>query len=163
MIILKTSGGPRSTDGAPQTIQSLASTDEDCRTGDECKYVNLHIEAGGRTDTGVNTDRTGWVEWALVCVRENETTVPTTRTGTQTLGDICTAMYRGECIYTGAIPVGELQPVISEITIKIPKHKRRIKLGDEWRFLTLFRAVNVASAGTGNVRLMKSFNHIVYS
>ncbi len=163
MIILKTSGGPRSTDGSPQTIQSASSTDEDCQTADTCKLVNLHIEAGARPDVGAAKDRTGWLEWSLVCVRENETAVPITRLGVQTLGDVCTAMYRGECIYTGAIPVGDAQPVTGEISLKIPKTKQHIKLGDEWRFITSFRAVDAASTGTATIRIVKSFNYKVRS
>ncbi len=162
-IILKTSGGPRSTDGSPQTIQSLASTDEDCRTGDTCKYVNLLIQAGARPDQTTAQDRTGWLEWAFICVRENETVVPATRLGVQSLGDICTNMYRGECIFTGVVPVGDAQPVTEQIKLKIPKTKYTIKLGDEWRFITFFRAVSSTSASTGAVRLLKSFNYIVRS
>ncbi len=161
-VVLKTSGGPRSTDGAPQTIQSLASTDEDCRTGDTVKLINLHIQAGARPQS-TTVDRTGWVEWAFICVRENETSIPITRAGVQTLGDIATNMYRGECIFTGNIPVGNVQPVSQEISLKIPKHKQSIKLGDEWRFITYMRSVNSASVETGSVRTIKSYNYIVKS
>ncbi len=163
LIVLKTSGGPRSTDGGPMTIQSSSSTDDDCKTGDTCKLVNLHIECGARTNTGVQTDRTGWLEWAFICVRENETEVPITKLGVQTLGDVCTNMYRGECIYTGAVPVGNDQPVVGEISLKIPKTKSTMKLGDEWRFLTSFRSVESTSTSTTALRLIKSYNEIVRS
>ncbi len=163
LIILKTSGGPRSDDGAPQTIQSAASTDDDCRTGDICKFTNLYIQASPRANIDNNEDRTGWVEWAFILVRENENEVPNTRIGVQTLGDICTNMYRGECIYTGSVPVGNVQPVTAEIKLKIPKNKFKIKLGDEWRFLTYFRAASSTSTSTTAVRLIKSYNHRVYS
>ncbi len=163
LIVLKTSGGPRDTTGAPMTIQSFSSTDEECKTGDECKVVNLHIECGSRSNTGVQTDRTGWLEWAMVLVRENETEVPITRMGVQTLGDVCTNMYRGECIYTGAVPVGHEQPVVAEISLKIPKTKTKMKLGDEWRFITSFRSVESTSTSTTAIRLIKSYNEIVRS
>ncbi len=162
-IVLKTSGGPRSDDGAPQTIQSAASTDEDCRTGDTCKLVNLHIECGPRNNIAEVEDRTGWLEWAFVLVRENETEVPITRLGVQTLGDVCTNMYRGECIYTGAIPIGNAQPAVAEITLKIPKSKKKIKLGDEWRFITSFRAVSSTSTANASIRIIKSYNYLVRS
>ncbi len=162
-IILKTGGGPRSTDGGPQTIQSFASTDEDCRTADTVKYVNLYAQIGNRPNVGAAEDSQGWLEWAFVCVRENETAVPATNLGVQTLGDICTQMYRGECIFTGMMPVGNAQPVVQLIKLKIPKSKQRIKLGDEWRFITFFRAVDSASVGTTEMRIVKSFNYIVYS
>ncbi len=160
--VLKTSGGPRSTTGAPQTIQSFSSTDEDCKTADVVKLINLHLQCGPRNfDTIPPEDRTGWIEWALVLVRENETIVPNTRIGVQTLGDIATNMYRGECIYTGNLPVGGAQPSTGEISLKIPKNKQKIKLGDEWRFLTYFRAVNSASLFTDSVRTVKSYNYRV--
>ncbi len=163
LTVLKTSGGPRSTTGAPQTIQSAASTDEDCRTGDTVKYVNLNIQAGPRQLLGDSDDRTGWIEWAFICVRENETTVPATRLGIQTLGDICTNMYRGECIFTGMAPIGDTQPMIQIIKLKIPKKKQKIKLGDEWRFITFMRAVKSTSTVLTTTRMVKSFAYIVYS
>ncbi len=163
LVVLKTGGGPRSNDGQPQTIQSFSSTDEDCKTGDTCKYVNLNIQAAARPDTGTESNKTGWIEWAFVCVRENETAVPSTRLGVQTLGDICTNMYRGECIFTGQFPVGTAQPAIETIKLKIPKTKTSIKLGDEWRFVTFFRATSSTASGTTEVRIVKSFNYIVRS
>ncbi len=103
------------------------------------------------------------MEWAFVLVRENETEVPATRLGIQTLGDICTNMYRGECIYTGAFPVGNAQPVVGEIKLKIPKSKINIKLGDEWRFITFFRANSSTSTSTTVQRVIKSYNYLVRS
>jgi len=163
LIILKTGGGPRSIDGSPQTIQSFSDTEEDCKVGDNVKYVNFTIQSGARNTVATPADRIGWQEWAFVCVRENETEVPSTRVGVQTLGDICTNMYRGECIFTGAIPQGDAQPTVAQIKLKIPKKKQKIKLGDEWRFVTYFRAVNSVSMDTVATRLVKSFNYIVYS
>ncbi len=162
-VILKTGGGPRSTDGAPMTIQSFASTDDDCKTADQVKFVNLNIECAGRTNQGTDNDRIGWLEWAFICVRENETQVPATRLGVQNLGDICTNMYRGECIYTGALPMGRDQPVVGVIQLKIPKTKQNIKLGDEWRFITFFRSHDSSSTSTIAVRLIKSYNYLVRS
>ncbi len=161
-VIMDTGGGPRSTTGTPQTIQSAASTAEECRTGDTIKYINLHLQAAPRSGHP-ETEKMGWMEWAMVLVRENENTVPTTRIGIQTLGDICTQMYRGECIYSGVIPVGGAQPSVSEIQLKIPKNKTRIKLGDEWRFMSAFRATLTTAVATDAVRLVKSFNYICYS
>ncbi len=163
MVIVETDSGARSIDGAPQTIQDRAVTDETCRVGDTIKYVNLHIQAGPRNNIDAQQDRVGWIEWAFVCVRENETILPITRTGLQTIGDIATNMYRGECVFTGMIPIGNAQPAVGEITLKIPKRKQKIKLGDQWRFITAHRAVDSASTSTAVIRLIKSFNFICYS
>ncbi len=161
-VILETSGGERSDTGAPQTIQSFSSTDSDCKTGDTCKQVNLTLQCSPRVNQ-TELDTTVWLEWALICVRANETEVPTTRTGVQTLGDICTNMYRGECIYSGAIPIGTKQPAVAVIVLKIPKHKKKIKLGDQWRFLTYFRDTVATSTSTNAVRVVKSYNYKIRS
>ncbi len=161
--IMETEAGLRSTTGATQTIQDSASTGEVCRVGDIIKYVNLFVETGPRNNQGVAQDRTGWLEWAFVCVKESETTVPITAVGTQTLGVICTNMFRNECIYTGSIPTGVDQTNYASIVIKIPKFKQKIRLGDEWRFITYFRAVNSASVGTVETRQVKSFMYKTYS
>ncbi len=157
-----TNAGQRSTDGSTKTVQSSANTEEICRISDEIKVVNLYIQAGARQNIASPADRTGWMEWAFVCVREDEKVVPSTNLGTQTLGNICTNMYRGECIFTGSIPVGEVQPIVQPIILKIPKTKSKIKLGDAWRFLTFFRAVGSASTETAAIRLIKSFNYFCH-
>ncbi len=161
--ILETQGGARTTTGGTQTIKSSADTGEVCNVGDLVKYVTLFIEAGARPDQTTAQDRTGWLEWALVCVKESETTVPITDLGIQTLGAVCNHMFRQECIYTGAIPVGDAQPVYAEIALKIPPTKAKITLGDEWRFITSFRAVSATSVSTGAIRLVKSFQYKCYS
>ncbi len=161
--ILETEGGLRSVTGATQTIQDSASTGEVVRTGDIVKYVNLFVEVAPRVDMATNIDRTGFVEWALVMVKESETTVPITATGTQTLGVICTNMFRNECIFTGAFPIGNQQPNMATIAIKVPKFKQKIRLGDEWRFITLFRSASSTSTDTIGLRFIKSFMYKTYS
>ncbi len=162
--VMLTSGGQRSTDGASKTIQSSANTEEICRVSDEVKTVNLTIQACARVNVGeaARQNRIGWMEWAFICVREDEKDVPSTNLGVQTLGDICTNMYRGECIYTGAIPLGDIQPIVQPIILKIPKSKRKMKLGDAWRFLTFFRASSSTATGTTEIRLVKSFAYLCH-
>ncbi len=90
MVVLETDAGARSTTGASQVIQGNATTDETVRTADKCKLINLHIQGGARENIATPADRTGWIEWAFICVRQNENEVPVTQIGVQTLGDICT-------------------------------------------------------------------------
>ncbi len=163
LVILETAAGARSTTGGPITIQSAATTDETCRVGDVCKFVNLNIQMANRPNVGAAENSQGWLEWAFVCVRENENQVLSTNLGLQNLGDICTNMYRGECIYTGNLSVGNAQPVVAAIKLMIPKSKRTIKLGDQWRFLTFFRAVSSIATGQTEMRLLKSYNYMVQS
>ncbi len=160
MIIVKTSGGPRSVDGGHQTIQSLASTDEDCRTGDIIKYVNVHLQASPKGD---NDNRNGWIEYAIVCKREADADIPSTKIGTQTIGDIATAMYRNECIWTGFFPMGKQQANGAELHLKIPKNKSFLHLGDEIVIFTQFRSGDSAATGSLSHRLVRSFNFKAYS
>ncbi len=161
--ILETEGGLRTTTGNTQTIQDSASTAEVCRVGDIVKYVTLYLQAAGRVAVSTPDNIPGWIEWAFVCVKESETTVPITQTGVQTLADICMKMFRNECIYTGAMPIGREVANYQEIHIKIPRAKQQIKLGDEWRFITLFRSNNSTDAATDRIRLVKSFSYKCYS
>ncbi len=156
-VILKTEAGPRNITGANQDVTAERDTGNKCNVGDICKYVNLFLQASPRADVNTDEERTGWIEWAFVCVKESETNVPTTTTGVQTLGVICTNMFRNECIYTGAMPVGNAQPNYLAISLKIPKTKSTIRIGDEWRFVTLFRSASSTSGSTTAVRLVKSF------
>ncbi len=159
--VLETEGGARTLTGASQTIQSSASTGEVVRVGDTVKYINLFFEIAARAITAA-TD-VGWLEWAFVCVKESETTVPITTVGTQTLGIICTNMFRNECIFTGCIPVGLNQSNCTTIKLKIPKFKQVIRLGDEWRFVCYFRSNNSADVQTASHRLVQSFMYKTYS
>jgi len=159
--ILETEAGTRSLTGGTQTITDSRSTGEVVNIGDVVKYINLFIQIGPRL-TESSTDRTGWLEWALIMVKESETDVPITVTGTQTLGVICNHMFRNECIYTGNIPVGAEIPNSANITLKVPKSKQTIRFGDEWRFITSFRSVSSTSTSTTAVRLIKSFMYKAY-
>lgn len=163
MVILVTETGARSTTGNIQTTKSFASTGDTVNIGDKVKYVNLMVQAGPRANVDTAQDRTGWLEWAFVCVKESETAVPITQLGTLSLGTVCTNMFRNECIYTGSIPVGGTQPSQAEIKLKIPPSKQSIRIGDEWRFVTYFRSVESTSTSTAVCRLVKSCMFKSYS
>ncbi len=160
--VLETEAGLRTTTGGTQTITDSRSTGEVVNVGDIVKYINLFLEVGPRF-AAVATDRIGWLEWALVMVKESETTVPITDTGTQTLGTICKNMFRNECIYTGHIPVGSEQTNSQSIAIKVPRFKQKITLGDEWRFITYFRSTSSVSTEVAAVRVIKSFMYKGYN
>ncbi len=160
-IILKTEAGPRNVTGANQDITEKRDTGNLCNVGDLCKYVNLFVECGTRDIAGAD-DGIGWLEWALVCVKETETSVPITTVGVQTLATVCTNMYRNECIYTGVMPVGITQPNFMAISLKIPKTKQFIRIGDEWRFICGFRDMKATSTSTAAMRLITSFMYKGY-
>ncbi len=161
--VLETEAGLRTTTGATQTIQDSASTGEVVRTGDIVKYINLFVQICARNDEAVAHERTGWLEWALVMVKESETTVPSTAIGTQTLGVICNNMFRNECIFTGNIPCFNAGANSLDIKIKVPKFKQKIRIGDEWRFITYWRSSSSTDVSTTAMRLIKSFMYKTYS
>lgn len=162
LVVLTTETGARTTTGASQTTKSFASTSEIVNIGDVVKYLNIFISAGPRNNTS-QIDSQGWLEWALVMVKESETSMPITNVGTRTIGDIATKMYRNECIWTGQIPLGLSQPNTQEVKIKVPSTKQRIRIGDEWRLYIYFRDLQVTSVSTDAVRYVVSDMYKSYS
>ncbi len=159
---LETSAGARTLTGVTQATTSARDTSDVVNIGDIVKYVNLFIEIGPRDTIDAVSDRTGWCEYAIIMVKESETAVPTTQLGLKTLGDVCTKMFRNECIWTGAFPMGTTQPNSTSIVLKVPKFKQKIRLGDEWRFLLHFRSVNSASTSQIAVRFIQSVMYKAY-
>ncbi len=161
--VMETEGGSRTVSGVTKTIKDNASTGELCNVGDQIKYVNLFIECAPRSTATTPAESMGHIEWAFLCVKESETTVPLTQLGVQTLGDVCTNMFRNECIFTGNMPIGLNQPNSSAIVIKIPKFKQKIRMGDEWRFVHWFRSWDSTNDDLNNIKTIKSFNYKCYS
>ncbi len=158
--VLETEAGTRSLTGAAQTITDSRTTGEVVNIGDVVKYINLFIQIASRSDADLA--RQGWLEWAFVCVKESETSLPITNIGLDTLGVCANRMYRNECIYTGNIPVGLAVPNSLDIKIKIPKSKQTIRFGDEWRFYCYYRSNDSADVSTVDMRLVQSFMYKAY-
>ncbi len=157
---VETQAGGRTVSGATQTTTANRDTAQICNIGDVIKFVNLFIEAGPRL-TDVD-DHTGWLEYAVVMVKDTETTVPTTQLGLFTLGDVCTKMFRNECIWTGAFPVGDKQPNNVSIPLKVPEFKQKLRIGDQWRLIMHFRSVDAGSVATAAVRFVASTIYKAY-
>ncbi len=156
-------GNSRPTTGVERTIQDQATTGEQCRVGDIIKYINLFLQAAPRSTATTPAESMGYIEWAFVIVTEGEAELLITSTGTLTIGNIATNMYRNECIYTGNMPIGLNQPNSQAITIKVPKFKQKLRLGDEWRFYHWFRSWDSTNADLNNVKTVKSFMYKCYS
>ncbi len=162
-VFVECEAGARSAGGSEIAITANRTTGETCNVSDTIKYVNLFIECGPRLAATDNDEKTGWLEWAVVLVRENENEVLSTNTGVLTLGSICTNMYRGECVLTGMFPVGAAQANSQAIVVKIPRHKQKLQLGTEWRLVTFFRSVKTTAVDLDAVRLIRSFNYKAYN
>lgn len=163
-IILNTDIGARTTTGATQNIQANATTDNTVMAGSTVKYVNIRLQCAGRPVEATNQDQTlGWYEYALVLVKESETTMPITNVGTTTVPDLATKMYRNECIWTGCIPCSTTVPNCQDLHIKIPKSKCKIKTGDEWRLYSYFRDVLTTGTDTDRLRAIITTQFISYN
>ncbi len=151
----------RDNDGDVITIRDSQNTSAIANVGDVLKYVHIILQAGNR-DTNVEPGDTGWLEWAVTFQKETQTTIASTNLGVQTLGVIAQRIFRGDCLLTGQIPVGSIQPITQEIMIKIPKNKVKLQLGSNLILHTHFRSTDSTDVRTDNVRLVKSFFYKLY-
>jgi len=151
----------RSADGGSVTIRDSQNTGTIANVGDICKYVHFVIQAANR-DTNVEPGDSGWLEWAITYERESQTVIPSTNIGTITLGTIAQQMFRGDCLMTGQIPIGSIQPITQEIMIKIPKNKVKLQLGSNMQFWTYFRSTDSTDMRTDSIRLVKSLFYKLY-
>ncbi len=140
--------GSRTTSGATLNLQGNITTDNICQVGDCIKYINVRIAGAGKTDAFNNS---GWVEYAIVKQKETELEIPTTNIGTNTLPDLATKIFRGDCIWTGSFPIANNQPNQVDLHIKLPKEFQRCNLGQRLDLFTYTRSVNSADV-TNNTR-----------
>ncbi len=152
--------GDRKPAGGNDTIQLGRSFGEECNIGDTCKYINIHIQAGPRVISTTNTQNSGWIEWGFVIHKGTDVPPTTANTGTLTLGNILTNYYREQCIFTGSIPVGGVQPVVAEIRLKIPPKQQVLRVGDEWTLYIIARTISSVATATDTFKVVTSCNYI---
>ncbi len=158
--IVETSGGARTLTGGVQTFATERRTDETCNIGDLIKFINIFIQCGPRLDS--NAISIGWLEWAVVAGKEDETVVPITSMGTQTLGVVCNRMFPGQCLLSGFFPVGEQLANGATIQIKVPKKFQFLVMGDVIRVIIYFRTANSVETGINNVKSFISYIYKAY-
>ncbi len=139
-----------------QNTKSSSTTAEECNIGDRVKYVNVHMQGASRDPSDINA--IGWLEYAIICKRQNEPDISITELGTLTLGTVATNLYRNDCLWTGFFPIGSAQPNGAELRIKIPDAWSSLKIGFEFVLFTFFRSQNAASGATASIRLVSSYN-----
>jgi len=153
---------PRSNTGGIVTIRDEQNTDSTANVGDIVKYINIHVATGARDSVAPEDDTSGWLEWGIVKYKEVFILPPSTNLGTNTLGDTLTKQFRGDCLLTGAIPVGGDIPNVAEIVLKVPKANVKQQLGSEIIFFCHFRSVNAASTAVDLNATILSFNYKLY-
>ena len=152
----------RSADGQAQSIRDVQNTETTANVGDIVKYINIHVQTGARDSVEPEDETSGWLEWAVIKYKETFIQPPITQLGVKTLGDVCTQMFRGDCMLTGAIPVGGDVPNTAEILIKVPKIITKMQLGSRITMFVHFRSVNAASTATDLNTTVLSFNYKLY-
>ncbi len=162
--LIQTGAGDRSTDGAAKAIQSGSNTGKIVAVSDIIKYTNVIIQAAITAEGAQqNSNTQGWVEWALVFRNEQLVSIPSTNIGTQTLGDICSQMFRGDCLMTGQFPVSVNLPNIEVISLKHPKKAIKWSIGSQLVLYTMFRDADTTDLQTDTVKIVKSAHFKVYS
>ncbi len=154
ITIRDTQVGARDPAGSNDTIQLGRSFAEECNLGDVCKYLNVFIAVAPRIAT---TQGIGWLEYAVVTKRMNDTDITNANLGTNTLGDVCTKYFRNECFWTGFIPVGIDNPSGVNLHLKVPPKKQKLLSGEEIVLYLHFRTQHGTETGTANVRVVSSF------
>lgn len=152
----------RNADGQSQTIRADQNTAQVANVGDIVKYINIHIQTGARDSVDPEDDTSGWLEWAVIKYKETFVQPPITQLGVKTLGDVCTQMFRGDCLLTGAVPVGGDTPNTAEIVLKVPKIQIKQQIGSRITMFVHFRSVNSASTATDLNTTVLSANYKLY-
>ncbi len=141
-----------------------ADTKELCAANSIIKYINIRLESGVRD---VAPQAPGFVEYAIVFFEKQqaEPTLDagiTANLGTQTLGDLCRNLYRGDCIWEDAFRVSRELPEVANIKIKLPNKCMKTERGKYLMFLKAFRTNDVSDT-TSDCRSWYSHNYKVYA
>lgn len=157
-IVRDSEVGARDPAGGNDTIQLGRSFEEECNIGDLCKFVNIFIQVSPRDLADpLQATRLGWLEWAFCCIKEDTASPTNTNLGTQTLGNVCTTYLRHDCLLTGNIPIGALQPNSASIQIKLPKAKIKLTVGDVWKLFLHLRTASTTESVTNSHRVITSY------
>jgi len=151
--IYTTDVGARDTLGATSTIRDSSTNSDVCNVGDIVKYVNLVIQAGG-TGATPEDETNGWLEWGVVFQKEAFFFPSNTGLGLQTLQDVLIKQFRGDCIMTGQIPIGNDQPITQEIRLKLPKKACKLSQGCNLNLFFHFRSVSSTNVQTDTTKVV---------
>jgi len=157
-VLVETDTGARTE--THRVIQDSADTDHTCRVGDTIKYLNVHIQCAPRT---AGLQDTGWLEYAIVWKREEVVAPTITNMVTMTLGEICTNLYRNNCLWTGNFPINRNGANSVEMVIKLPRKAQRLNVGETVALFCWYRSNDASDMTIDNMRLIQSVNFKAYS
>ncbi len=163
-IIFETDVGNRQTSGAVKIIKAEADTGRVVNVGDIIKYVNVCLEASPRGVDSTNIkDDSGWLEWALVTQQEANLAPTVANIGVESLGVVCSQVFREDCLMTGCFPVGSRQSMSVDLKFKLPAKCCRIRRGHILHMFCYIRGSSSTDTRTDSTRLICSSMFKAYS
>lgn len=162
--IASTDVGARLLAGSTQVIMDDQTTGSIVNVGNVIKYLNICIQVANREITGevATPSDNGWLEYALIIQQENYQAMTGTNLGVQTLGDTANKQYRRNCVFTGCIPVGAIQPITQDIKIKIPPKFQKFQVGGTITLFVHFRSNRTTDVRTDSTRVILSSIYKTY-
>ncbi len=141
-----------------------ADTKDLCSANSVIKYINIRLQSGIRD---IAPSAPGFVEYAIVLFQKEEAeptlnAAITANLGTQTLGDLCRNLYRGDCIWEDSFPVSRENPAVANIKVKLPDKCVKTERGKYLMLLKAFRTQDVSDT-TSDCRTWYSHNYKVYA
>ncbi len=156
-VIYETDVGARATSGATKNIQEKSTTGRIIQVGDIVKYVNVCLQCSPRGADSTNIkDDSGWLEWAFVFQRERDQSPTVANIGTSTLGEVCSNVYREDCLMTGCFPVGSRQSMSLDLKFKLPEKACKIRMGYLLKIFCYVRGSSSTDTRTDSNRLIAS-------
>ena len=155
--LFEVSAADRASSGAVLGLQSQQKTDQVCMVGSSVKYMNicLQISPRGANPTNPN-DNNGWLEWAVIFTREDDTDVTVTNIGLETLGVLAGRTFRQDAVFSGCMPVGVNQSNSTDIRIKIPPKMQKLVQGSKLKLNYYFRSSSSTDVRTDSHRFLAS-------
>ncbi len=135
-----------------------------CSPNSVIKYFNLTIQSAIKSSEA--EFRPGWIEYAFLRF-DNYTATPTVpaglsaSTGTETFPNLCKTWFRGNCVWTGTIPISVETPVAQLIKIKVPDKWCKNMRGSYWQLWVMFRSSKSTDTVT-TIRNISSAQYKVY-
>ena len=129
------------------------------------KYVNVRGQIAVRPE--ISPANPGWFEFAVI-LRTERPAVPAVDTsfatnfGIKTIGDTAVNLYRGKCIWNGAVALSVDLPVSFDLKIKMPKTYSKWVRGWYLQFVYAHRSSSSTDTTT-SVRFIYSHQYKAYS
>ena len=146
-------------------VYENADTEQKVTPNAVIKYVNIRSQLAVRPE--IAPANPGWFEYAVVLrtERPGDPAIDTsfaTNLGVKTIGDIAVNLYRGKCIWNGAVQMSVDLPVSIDLKIKMPKAYSKWKRGWYLQFIYAHRSSSSTDVTT-SIRHVYGHQYKCYS